>query len=137
MNTTQILNFLGGTNQNSNLLAIIKTGLSPRAVSALAERVGVTRSTILQKLDISESTLVRRTRARQKLTPLQSDRLVRVARVYAYATEVLGSEEKARQWMQHPIRALNFMPPFDLLDTEEGARQIETVLSHLEHGVFS
>ena len=137
MNATLILDFLGGTKPNDNLLAIIRTGLSPRAVTVLAERAGVTRSTILQKLDISESTIVRRTRARQKLTPLQSDRLVRVARIYAYATDVLGSEEKARQWMQRPIRALNFTPPFDLLDTEEGARQIETVLSHLEHGVFS
>ena len=137
MDTTQILNFLGGTAKGANLLATIKAGLPPRAIAAFAERAGVARTVILQKLDISESTIARRARARQKLTIQESDRLVRMARVYAYATEVFSSEEKARHWMQHPIRALNFNAPFDYLDTEEGARQVEATLSHLEHGVFS
>jgi putative toxin-antitoxin system antitoxin component (TIGR02293 family) len=137
MNTVQILTFLGGKTKDGNLLATIKAGLPPRAIAILAERAGVARAVLLQKLDISESTLARRTRARKKLTAQESDRLVRIARVYAYATEVFGSEEKARLWMQHPIRALNFTAPFEYLDTEEGARQVETVLSHLEHGVFS
>lgn len=137
MDTTQILTILGGKAKGANLLATIKAGLPPRAIAALAQRAGVARTVILQKLDISESTLARRARARQKLTIQESDRLVRMARVYAYATEVFGSEEKARLWMQHPIRALNFTAPFDYLDTEEGARQVEATLSHLEHGVFS
>ncbi len=137
MDTTQILIFLGGSSKSANLLATIKAGLPPRAIAALAKRAGVARTVILQKLDISESTLARRTRTRQKLTIQESDRLVRMARIYAYATEVFSSEEKARRWMQHPIRALNFTPPFDYLDTEEGARQVEAALSHLEHGVFS
>ena len=137
MDAVQILILLGGKSKQGNLLAAIKAGLPPRAIAALAERAGVARTVLLQKLDISESTLARRARSRQKLTPQESDRLVRMARVYAYATEVFGSEDKARLWMQHPIRALNFTAPFDYLDTEEGARQIEAVLSHLEHGVFS
>ena len=137
MNSGQILTFLGGKTKDGNLLTIIKAGLSPRAIAILSERAGVARTVLLQKLDISESTLARRTRARKKLTAQESDRLVRMARVYAYASEVFESEEKARQWMQHPIRALNFTAPFEYLDTEEGARQVEAVLSHLEHGVFS
>lgn len=137
MDTTQILILLGGKAKEGNLLATIKAGLPPRAIAALAARAGVARAVILQKLDISESTLARRTRSRKKLTTQESDRLVGMARVYAYATEVFSSEEKARRWMQQPIRALNFTAPFDYLDTEEGARQVEATLSHLEHGVFS
>lgn len=137
MSNVQILTFLGGKAKEGNLLATIKAGLPPRAIAVLAKHAGVTQAVLLQKLDISESTLARRTRARKKLTAQESDRLVRMARVYAYATDVFGSEEKARLWMQHPIRALNFAAPFDFLDTEEGARQVEAVLSHIEHGVFS
>lgn len=55
MNATLILDFLGGPKPQENLLAIIRTGLSPRAVTALAERAGVARTAILQKLDIPES----------------------------------------------------------------------------------
>lgn len=137
MNTTQIFIFLGNTANQGNLLTLIKAGLLPGAIDALAKLAGVTRAALLPKLHISASTLARRIRTHQKLTMQESDRLMRVARVYAYATEVFGSEEKARQWMQHPLRALNFVAPFDYLDTEEGARQIEAVLTRLEHGVFS
>lgn len=137
MDTAQILSFLGSKAPNGSLLTSIKAGLSPRTIATLAERIGVPQTVLLQKLTISESTHARRTKSRQKLTMQESDRLIWVARVYAYATEVFSSEEKARQWMQHPIRALHFTAPFDYLDTEEGARQIEAILTRLEHGVFS
>ena len=137
MNPVRILHYLGGIAPETNLLSAIQAGLPSNAVLELAGRVGVTRTVILKKLDISESTMARRSRAKSRLTPQESDRLVRIARVFAYATEVFGSEEKASQWLRLPIRALNFTTPFEYLDTEEGARQVEAVLSHLEHGVFS
>ncbi len=51
--------------------------------------------------------------------------------------EVFGSREKAEIWLREPNRALDMQPPLDLLDTDEGAKQVEAVLIRIEHGVFS
>jgi len=51
--------------------------------------------------------------------------------------EVFGSREKAEIWLREPNCALNMQPPLDLLDTDEGAKQVEDVLTRIEHGVFS
>jgi putative toxin-antitoxin system antitoxin component (TIGR02293 family) len=142
MNTSRILYYLGGEQalvrgkKGNDLLALIKAGLPAGTINKVVERTGVARAVLLKTLSISESTLARRARTR-KLTALESDRLLRLARVYAYAAEVFGGHENAAEWMKRPLRALNFVTPFELLDTEEGARRVETVLSHLEHGVFS
>jgi putative toxin-antitoxin system antitoxin component (TIGR02293 family) len=50
---------------------------------------------------------------------------------------VLGDADKARRWLKAPNRALGGEVPFDLLDTDIGAHQIEDVLMRLNHGIFS
>jgi putative toxin-antitoxin system antitoxin component (TIGR02293 family) len=50
---------------------------------------------------------------------------------------VFGSREKAEIWLKEPNRALNMQTPFDLLDTDEDAKQVEDVLIRIGHGVFS
>jgi hypothetical protein len=55
----------------------------------------------------------------------RSDRLVRVAGVIASAEETFGSREKARAWLRCPTAALANESPRDLLDTDEGAREVE------------
>ncbi len=64
----------------------------------------------------------------------ESDRLMRVA---AQAAEVLGSKEKASSWLRSPNRALAGSRPLDIIDTDLGAREVETVLGRIEHGVYS
>jgi hypothetical protein len=51
------------------------------------------------------------------LTPEQSDRLVRVARVLAAAEETFGNREKAGTWLRRPTTALAGERPLELLDT--------------------
>jgi len=69
------------------------------------------------------------------LTTDQSDRLLRVARVLAAAEEVFGSDAKAHQWLRRPTSVLSNEVPLELLDTEEGAREVEIVLGRIAHGI--
>ena len=69
------------------------------------------------------------------LTPEQSDRLVRVARVIASAEETFGSRDKACTWLRRPTTALAGESPLNLLDTDEGAREVETLLGRVAHGI--
>jgi putative toxin-antitoxin system antitoxin component (TIGR02293 family) len=83
--------------------------------------------------------LPRRTLANRRkagvLTANQSDRLIRAARVLAGAEETFGSPEKAGLWLRRATSALAGERPLDLLDTEEGAREVETLLGRISHGI--
>ena len=70
-----------------------------------------------------------------RLTPEQSDRLVRVVRVLAAAEETFGSQDKASRWLRRPTKVLEGEAPLELLDTTEGAREVEDLLHRIDHGL--
>jgi putative toxin-antitoxin system antitoxin component (TIGR02293 family) len=72
-----------------------------------------------------------------RLTPEQSDVVIRTARTLAKAIDVLGDREKAVHWLTTPNRALGGEVPMSLLDTSAGAHEVETVLGRIEYGVYS
>ena len=65
----------------------------------------------------------------------QSDRLVRVVRVLAAAEETFGSQDKASRWLRRPTKVLEGEAPLELLDTTEGAREVEDLLHRIDHGL--
>ena len=83
---------------------------------------------------LPRKTLANRRRS-GRLTPGQSDRLLRVARVVARAETTFGDGAKAASWLRRPTRALGGEAPLDLLDTDEGAREVETLLGRIDHGL--
>lgn len=89
--------------------------------------------------EVDRMVLPRKTLANRKklgaLTAEQSDRLLRVARVIAAAEDVFGNAEKADAWLRRATTALAGEKPLDLLDTEEGAREVETLLTRIGHGI--
>ena len=78
-----------------------------------------------------------RRKIEQRLQPGESDRLYRMARIAARATEVFGDTEKAALWLHRSNRALGGHPPLGLVRTDLGSRQVEQVLGRIEHGVIS
>lgn len=114
----------------------IQAGLPMSEFDALRGLLDLSGEDLAEKLAISRSTLARRKKS-GKLDREESDRLVRFARLYARAVEVLGDEQGARAWLKTPARALNFVPPLTFAETEAGAREVESLLGRLEYGVFS
>ncbi len=100
-----------------------------RMLEATEERLGVL-------LGMSRATLHRRKKAGH-LDRSESDRLVRFARLFNRASEVLGGHELAGKWLRSPARAFNQECPLDYADTEIGAREVEALLGRIEYGVFS
>jgi putative toxin-antitoxin system antitoxin component (TIGR02293 family) len=118
---------------SSELVPVVREGFSVGAVQALAEAMNLHRPRLYELLGLSARTL----RRRRHLTAAESDRVYRLARVFARALDVLDDHESAREWFHTPNRALGWVAPLDLVDTDVGARQVETVLGRIEHGVFS
>jgi putative toxin-antitoxin system antitoxin component (TIGR02293 family) len=96
------------------------------------------RSALEEALGISWRTVQRRKAAPKKLlSQEQSGRTWKFAEVLAKATEVLGSQRDAEQWMERPAIGLDQRRPIDLLTTPAGAELVETFLERLEYGVYS
>ena len=53
------------------------------------------------------------------------------------ATEVFGSEAKAKGWLKMPCSALGGLIPEQIMKTPEGAESVLAVLTRIEHGIFS
>jgi len=72
-----------------------------------------------------------------RLTPGQSDIVIRTARTLAKAIDILGDREKAAHWLTAPNHALGGEIPIALLDTSAGAHEVEALLDRIEYGVYS
>jgi uncharacterized protein (DUF2384 family) len=80
---------------------------------------------------------VRKSTSPARLTPEQSDVVVRTASALAKAIDTLGDREKAVHWLTSSNRALGGEVPIALLDTSAGAHEVEAVLDRVEYGVYS
>jgi uncharacterized protein (DUF2384 family) len=72
-----------------------------------------------------------------RLTPEQSDMVIRTARTLAKAIDILGDRDKAAHWLTAPNRALGGEIPITLLDTSAGAHEVAALLDRIEYGVYS
>jgi len=114
----------------------VRAGLPYSALLALAQRLEIPAGALGAVLKIPGRTLARRRRA-SRLSPEESDRLARIGRIMAMAEEVLGDPARAARWINKPNRALGGIVPLQHLDTDLGAREVETVLIRFEYGVYS
>lgn len=144
METQAIAEVLGGpqvlgevVTQPDDLARIVRKGLPALSVTALAGKLHMANRALSRKLGIPQRTLTRRLGQTSLLTPAESDRTVRMARVYANAVEMIGDREKAIAWLGTPNRALGGESPLDQLDSDIGARMVEDILGRIAYGVYS
>ena len=111
----------------------VSQGLPKRALRLTAERVfpsaGEARRMIFRV--VPEATFKRRTR----LSPAESERTERLARVIAAAEYAWGDREDAREWLTKPHPELRKRIPLELAMTELGARQVENLLDRLIYAI--
>jgi putative toxin-antitoxin system antitoxin component (TIGR02293 family) len=89
-------------------------------------------------LGLSERTLTRHKGQLQKrLGLVKSDRLYRMARIFALAQEVLEDDRHAIAWLRRPQIGLSGRTPLDMMRTEAGAREVEDLLGRIEHSIYS
>jgi len=115
------------------LISAVRKGLAVQEVDGLLAS-GRLSAAELDRLALPRKTLNHR-RGLGRLSPEQSDRLIRLLRVIGLAEETFGTATKAHRWLRLPTAALAGNAPIDLLDTEVGARQVETLLGRIAHGI--
>jgi putative toxin-antitoxin system antitoxin component (TIGR02293 family) len=123
------------TNNVADLISILKQGLPADAFDTIRDRLNVSDSSLSKIVQISIRTLNRR-RQNGRFKTDESERVLRIARIYEKALEVLESQDMAESWLKKPARGLGYKIPLEYADTELGAQEVINLLGRIEHGVF-
>ncbi len=111
----------------------VREGLPIATVDELLE-TGRLTAVELDRLVLPRKTLAHR-RTMGRLSPEQSDRLLRIVRVLDAADQTFVSSGKAMLWLRRPTAPLGGHAPIDLLDTDIGTREVERLLARIAHGI--
>ena len=137
---TTIIDAMGGetvvhtrVSSGLDIVHLVRRGLPVTAVDRLMATFGLTQEEV-DRVIIPRKTLSHR-RKLETLTPQQSERVIRVARVLSLAVDTFVSPSKAMTWLRRPTRPLADESPLSLLDTGEGAQLVETLLGRIAHGI--
>jgi len=117
-------------------VARIRSGLPAASALTFKAALGLTKKELASVLGVEPRT-VARLDANSRLDPVSGDRLVRSARLYAIAAEVLENGSAAARWLKSPQPALGGAVPLELAQTDIGSRAVEALLGRMEHGVFT
>lgn len=114
--------------------ARVARGLPVESLRRVSERFPEAERSRVMYIVAPRTTLLRRERE-GILSPEESERLERVARLTALAEHVLESSAGAQQFLTSPHPLLDGEAPIDLAATDLGARRVENVLWQLEYGL--
>jgi putative toxin-antitoxin system antitoxin component (TIGR02293 family) len=113
----------------------VENGLPRFALRHVAQQIAGSDKTKISALEwviVPKSTLERR---EEQLSPLESERTERVARLFVHARRALGTEAEAREFMTRPHPQLDGRTPIDSAKTDLGTRRTEQILNALEYGL--
>ena len=102
---------------------------------ALKDQINISTEELAHVVGIAPRTLLRR-KQEGRLQKEESERVVRLQRLFEKALDVFEDRAAAQSWFNSPQLALGGKTPLDYADTELGAREVENLLNRIEHGVF-
>lgn len=117
-----------------DVIRLTREGIEPGAMDELVKR-GYRKSDI--SWVVPARTLTHRRKNHERLTPEESGRWFRAAKLQALAREVLGDDARALGWLHKPRRAFDGLSAIELMQTEAGGQLVEEVLGQLDAGYFA
>jgi putative toxin-antitoxin system antitoxin component (TIGR02293 family) len=115
----------------------ILEGLEFEAAERVKAQASLTDSELAKLLSIGEATLRRARAAGGTLDVATSDRLYRLTKVLSVAEETLEGAANAGTWLRRAQPALGGRVPLELLVTQAGADEVETLLRRIDHGIYT
>ena len=122
--------------------ALIQKGIPLGVISHIKKEFNLPDEVIARIIGVSPRTVSRRRKtvkipAKERLSPVESDRVYRFARIVALAEDVFEDKKEALEWLNSPQYGLGGRVPFDMLQTDAGAREVEELLIRIDYGVIS
>lgn len=133
---SNVFSFVGLKAVSDLELALLpEKGLPLTAVQSLKNQ-GLT-FTEISNIVISPRTLKHRKSRKEKLSSVETDRALRVARIVHLADRVFGSRRKALLWLRSVDDRLENRTPMQMLVNESGGRLVEGMLWQIDEGIYT
>ena len=116
----------------ADTVRIAAQGISNRSYVRVANKLRLGASSVA-----AASTLRRRLATKARLTQVESERVLRLTRVYSEAMQLFGDEKAALEWLGTPADYLhNDFPltPLQLAESDPGARLVESHIRRTAYG---
>jgi putative toxin-antitoxin system antitoxin component (TIGR02293 family) len=118
-----------------SLATSVEKGLPVSALDRIAGRVSPEDARRFSWRVVPKATLERRRREKKPLTVEESDRLARIAKVFAFGLEVFRDEAKVRAFLDRPHPMLDEKTPLDVaLATGPGSDAVINLLGRAAWG---
>jgi len=88
-------------------------------------------------LHLTERTIQRYKKESKTFEPIQSERIIEIAKLQKKGKELFGSKENFEQWMSSNIVAIGGIKPIELLDSSFGIDLLMDELGRIEHGILA
>lgn len=140
---TEIVKALGGARtfgrrKRIDLMSEVEHGLPTESYYHVSRSLELQPDEENRLLQISPRTRARWKEAgKERLDPATSDRLVRIARIFALAVDVLDDHNAAVQWLRARAPYLGDRSPLEALATDVGAEKVTNMLYQMEYGVLA
>lgn len=87
-------------------------------------------------MHLTDRTLQRYKKEQKRFEPIQSERIIEIAKLQNKGQEVLGSELSYNVWMNTKLIALGNIAPIEYLDSSFGIDILMDELGRIEHGIL-
>jgi putative toxin-antitoxin system antitoxin component (TIGR02293 family) len=125
---------------------IIKKGVLAGEVVKLAKTIGRPKERLFKVLGLPRATVDRKTRANQRLSVEQGERVVGFFKLVGQVQVMVEQSGDPRgfdpakwvaDWLDRPLPALGGRCPADYMDTSEGQELIASLLAKVQSGAYA
>lgn len=120
-----------------SILKAIEKGFSWKTFERFVKNLGLPAEQVGDVIGIPRRTLARR-KVEGRLKADESDRLLRLARVFGSALDLFhGNRNSAVLFLTDVNIALGGVAPIDFARTQLGAEEVENLVGRIQYGIFS
>ena len=115
----------------------LRKGFPFKTYIAFQRESRLDRVVIGRVMRVPERTMARR-KAEGSFKPDESERLLRLSRVFERALDLFeGDKDAAKRWLESPAKALGGETPLQAAETEIGAQEVDRLVGRIEHGIVA
>lgn len=120
-----------------SIIKAVEKGFTWKTFERFVKNIGLPADRIADVMGIPRRTLARR-KVEGRLKADESDKLLRLARVFGSALDLFhGNREAATLFLTDINIALGGVAPIDFARTEVGAEEVENLVGRIQYGMFS
>jgi putative toxin-antitoxin system antitoxin component (TIGR02293 family) len=120
-----------------SLLKAVEKGFTWKTFERFVKNLGLPAEQVADVMGIPRRTLARR-KVEGRLKADESDKLLRLARVFGSALDLFsGNREAAVLWLTDINLALGKVTPLEIARTHLGAEEVENLVGQIQYGIIS